>query len=63
VVRALAEAPQLLMRCNKIGYDYLMSWGHFGDVWDKIKPTITFKRLPILDVDDGHQIAQSFAIL
>ncbi|MCH1515099.1 MAG: glutathione S-transferase family protein [Alphaproteobacteria bacterium] len=62
-MRALAEAPQLLMRCNKIDYDYLMSWEHFGDVWDKIKPTITFKQLPILDVEGGHQIAQSTAIL
>ena len=31
-MRALAEAPQLLLKYSGIEYDYLMSWEHFDDV-------------------------------
>lgn len=62
-MRALAEAPQMLMRCHNIEYDYLMSWEHFGDVWPNVKPTLTFKQLPMLEVNGTQQICQSVAIL
>lgn len=62
-MRALAEAPQMLMHYAGIEYEYLMSWVHFDDVWAHVKPTISYKQLPILIVDDQHEIAQSGSIL
>ena len=62
-MRALAEAPQMLMRCHNISYNYLMSWEHFDDVWPNVKPTLSFRQLPMLEVDGSHQICQSIAIL
>ncbi len=34
-MRALAEAPQLLLEYSGLEYEYLMSWDHFDDVWSK----------------------------
>lgn len=62
-MRALAEAPQMLMRCNHIDYEYVMSWEHFEDAWPKVKPNLAFKQLPMLEVNGQHQICQSIAIL
>ena len=62
-MRALAEAPQMLMRYAGVQYEYLMSWEYFDDEWENVKPTIPFKQLPILVVDDQHQIAQSTSIM
>ena len=62
-MRALAEAPQMLMRCYNIDYEYVMSWDHFEDQWSNVKPNIPFKQLPILELDDGTRIGQSVAIL
>ena len=62
-MRALAEAPQMLMRCYNVDYEYVMSWGHFDDDWSNVKPHIPFKQLPILELGDGTQIGQSIAIL
>ena len=30
-MRALAEAPQLLLNYSGVEYEYLMSWDHFDD--------------------------------
>ena len=62
-MRALAEAPQMLMHCYQVDYQYIMSWDHFDDHWSSVKPRIPFKQLPILELDDGTQIGQSIAIL
>ncbi len=62
-MRALAEAPQLLLNYLNIDYQYLMSWEYFGKEWSEVKPNISFKQLPILIVDDHHEIAQSVSIL
>ena len=62
-MRALAEAPQLLLHYAGIDYEYKMSWDHYGDEWSNIKPQILFKQLPVLVVDETHEIAQSIAIL
>ena len=62
-MRALAEAPQMLMRSCGIEYTYLMSWDHFGDQWNNVKAKVPFKQLPILELDNGTQIGQSIAIL
>ena len=62
-MRALAEAPQLLLTYCGIDYEYCMSWDHFDDAWANVKPRISFQQLPILEVEDGTQICQSVAIL
>ena len=62
-MRALAEAPQMLMCFCGIEYEYLMSWDHFDDQWINVKANIPFKQLPILELGNGTQIAQSIAIL
>jgi glutathione S-transferase len=60
---ALAEAPQMLMRCDNIHYQYLMSWEHHSDEWPNVKSRLAFKQLPMLRVDGQHEICQSIAIL
>ena len=62
-MRALAEAPQMLMHYAGIRYNYEMSWEYFKKDWGNVKPTLPFKQLPLLVVDDAHQIPQSIAIL
>ena len=62
-MRALAEAPQLLLNYCKINYEYVMSWDHFDDEWSNVKPKLAFKQLPMMEVEDGTQICQSIAIL
>ena len=55
-MRALAEAPQMLMEFADLKYEYLMSWDYFDDDWEMVKPTIPFQQLPILVVDDDDKI-------
>ena len=62
-MRALAEAPQILLEYSGLEYEYLMSWDHFDDVWSSVKPTIPFQQLPMMETEDGTQICQSIAIL
>ena len=62
-MRALAEAPELLLNYCKINYEYIMSWDHFDDEWSNVKPKLAFKQLPMMEVEDGTQICQSIAIL
>ena len=62
-MRALAEAPQLLLNYCKINYEYTMSWDHFDDEWSNVKPKLAFKQLPMMEVEDGTQICQSIAVL
>lgn len=62
-MRALAEAPQMLMHYAGLEYDYIMAWDYFGRDWAAVKPEMMFKKLPLLVVDDRHQIVQSVAIL
>ena len=62
-MRALAEAPLMLMHCHDLEHEYLMSWEHFEDVWANVKPKIAFRQLPMLEVDNSTQICQSIAIL
>jgi len=62
-MRALAEAPQLLMHYADIKYNYIMSWDYYDKEWQEVKPQIPFKQLPMIVVDDEHEICQSIAIL
>ncbi len=53
-MRALAEAPQLLLHYTKTEYEYLMSWEYYKKKWPEVKPTISFKQLPVLVIDDNE---------
>ena len=50
-MRALAEAPQLLMHYADIEYNYIMSWDYYDKEWLEVKPQIPFKQLPMIVVD------------
>ena len=62
-MRALAEAPLMLMNYAGIDYEYLMAWDYFNDEWENCKSKVPFKELPVLVVDDKYQIAQSISIM
>ena len=40
-----------------------MSWDYYGKEWSEIKSQVPFRQLPMLVVDDKHEICQSIAIL
>ena len=62
-MRALAEAPQLLMHYTGINYNFIMSWDYYGKEWSEVKSQVPFKQLPMIVVDDKYEICQSIAIL
>jgi glutathione S-transferase len=62
-MRALGEAPQMLMHYAGLPYSYRMAWDYFGMPWPEAKPQVPFRQLPMLVVDDVHQIAQSGSIM
>ena len=62
-MRALAEAPQLLLHYTNIDYELIMSWDYYGKEWSEIKSQVPFRQLPMLVVDNNHEICQSIAIL
>ncbi len=62
-MRALAEAPRILFHYAGIKFEDLMSWEYYGEDWSITKPKVSFKQLPVLIIDDKHEIAQSIAIL
>ena len=62
-MRALAEAPRLLLNYTNIKYDDLMCWDYYNKDWIEVKPNIPFKQLPMLVVDKKYEICQSMAIM
>ena len=62
-MRALAEAPRILFHYTGIEFEDLMSWEYYGEDWSIIKPKVSFKQLPVLIIDNKHEVAQSIAIL
>ncbi len=62
-MRALAEAPRLLLHYTEIEYDDVMSWDYYGKEWSEVKSKVPFKQLPMLVIDKKHEICQSIAIL
>jgi len=62
-MRALAEAPRLLLHYKEIQYIDIMSWDYYGKEWSEIKSKVPFRQLPMLVVDQKHEICQSVAIL
>ena len=62
-MRALAEAPRLLLEYTELEYDDIMSWDYYDEEWAHIKSKVPFRQLPMLVVDGKHEICQSIAIL
>ena len=62
-MRALAEAPRLLLHYTELDYKDIMSWDYYGKEWSEIKSKVPFRQLPMLVVDQKHEICQSIAIL
>ena len=62
-MRALAEAPRLLLHYTETEYDYIMSWDYYDKEWSEVKSKVPFRQLPMLVVDQKHEICQSIAIL
>ena len=62
-MRALAEAPRILLHYTEIEYEDIMSWDYYGKEWSQIKSKVPFRQLPMLVVDQKHEICQSIAIL
>ena len=62
-MRALAEAPRLLLHYTGIKYKDIMSWDYYGKEWSEIKSKVPFRQLPMLVVDEKHEICQSIGIL
>lgn len=62
-LRALAEAPQMMMQYRSAAYSYEMVWDYYGAPWSEMKSKMPFRQLPILIVDDKTEIAQSGSII
>ena len=62
-MRALAEAPRLLLHYVGFEYEDIMSWDYYGKEWSEVKSKVPFRQLPMLIVDQKYEICQSIAIL
>ena len=62
-MRALAEAPRLLLHYLELEYSYIMSWDFYDKEWSEVKSKVPFRQLPMLVVDQKYEICQSIAIL
>ena len=61
-MRALAEAPQLMLNYTGTPYSYEMAWEYFGQPWSEVKTSVAYRQLPMLVVDNDTRICQSGAI-
>jgi len=62
-MRALCEAPQMMLHYANIPYEYKMVWDHYGSSWAEIKKDIIFNRLPILIINEDEYLWQSNTII
>lgn len=62
-MRALAETAQMMLHYGNVPYSYEMAWNYFGKPWPEVKPTVAYKQLPLLVVDNETIITQSGAIV
>ena len=62
-MRALGEAPQMMLRYRNQPYQYRMGWDYFGKPWADAKRGATFRQLPMLVTEDGVAITQTGAIM
>jgi glutathione S-transferase len=61
-LRALCEAPRMMMHRAGVEYSYEMAWDYYKKPWSEVKQDIIFQRLPLLVVDNQIEIWQSNAI-
>ena len=62
-MRALCEAPQMMLHYADIPYEYSMVWDHYGSSWAEVKKDIIFNRLPILIINEDKYLWQSNTII
>ena len=62
-MRALCEAPQMMLHYADIPYEYKMVWDYYGSSWAEVKKDIIFNRLPILIINEDKYIWQSNTII
>ena len=62
-MRALGEAPQMMLHYRNQPYRHMMSWEYFGKPWPDAKRSAAFRQLPMLVTEDGVQITQTGAIM
>jgi glutathione S-transferase len=62
-MRALCEAPQMMLHYADIPYKYKMVWDHYGSSWAEVKKDIIFNRLPILIINEDKYLWQSNTII
>ena len=62
-MRALTETTQMMLHYGAVPYSYEMAWDYYGKPWSEIKPTVAYKQLPLLVVDNETEITQSGAIV
>ena len=55
-MRALGEAPQMMLHYRNQPYRYMMGWEYFGKPWPDAKRGAAFRQLPMLVTEDGAQI-------
>ena len=61
-LRALCEAPRMMLHQSNISYTYEMAWNYFKKPWTEVKQEVIFHRLPLLMVDEKIEIWQSNTI-
>jgi glutathione S-transferase len=61
-LRALCEAPRMMLHQSNISYTYEMAWNYFKKPWREVKQEVIFHRLPLLIVDEKIEIWQSNTI-
>ena len=62
-MRALGEAPQMMLHYRNQPYRYMMGWDYFGKPWADAKRGAAFRQLPMLVTEDGTQITQTGSIM
>lgn len=62
-MRALAEAPQLMLSYRDESYRYRMAWDYFSAPWPEVKLDLPFRQLPMLVNEADERIVQSGSII
>ena len=61
-LRALCEAPRMMLHTAGIEYSYEMAWDYFKRPWGDVKKEVIFHKLPLLVIDEKIEIWQSNTI-
>ena len=62
-LRALAEAPQMMLKFADIDYSYTMASEYFNKPWKEGKADVALKQSPLLIVDEEIEIWKSNSIV